>query len=148
MERRSWQPEDIRLQNAYNGAVVLFDLMQVRKAAGKELEFLNKIRTDGQVSFYSKVHDCWSLNNKSAALFTEARRVIRNALDWISFEIHKCIEPDPVVLENKCIADLALSDVITPPDSQVEDKWKRRLSKVDQTGKNARSRSSSNHRKL
>ena len=115
MERRSWQPEDIRLQNAYNGAVVLFDLMQVRKAAGKELEFLNKIRTDGQVSFYSKVHDCWSLNNKSAALFTEARRVIRNALDWISFEIHKCIEPDPVVLENKCIADLALSDVITPP---------------------------------
>jgi hypothetical protein len=37
MERR-------RLQNAYNGAVILFDLMQVRKAAGKELEFLNKIQ--------------------------------------------------------------------------------------------------------
>ena len=103
--------------------------------------------TDGQVSF-SKVHDYWSLDNKSAALFTGARRVIRNAFDWISSEMRKCIEPDLVVLENQCIADLALSDVITPPDSQVEDKWKRRLSKMDQTGKNARSRSSSNHRKL
>jgi hypothetical protein len=91
------------------------------KLRARKFEFLNEIQaitmcltteslemsyhwatmTERQVSFYSRVHDCWPLNNKSTALFTEARRVIRNAFDWISSEIRKCIEPDLVVLETQ-----------------------------------------------
>jgi hypothetical protein len=168
-----------RLQNAHNGAVMLFDLWQVQRAACKETEFLDKIQvitmclttesvelsyhwatmTDGKIRFYSKVFDCWSLNNKSSSLLTEARRTIRNAFDWLSSETRKRIETDLLFLEELDdlgriaalgrIAEPSSSELITPPNSQpgANAKLKRQLSRVGQAGKNSRTRSSSGQRK-
>jgi hypothetical protein len=115
--------------------------------------------TDGKIRFYSKVFDCWSLNNKSSSLLTEARRTIRNAFDWLSSETRKRIETDLLFLEELDdlgriaalgrIAEPSSSELITPPNSQpgANAKLKRQLSRVGQTGKNSRSRSSSSQRK-
>jgi hypothetical protein len=82
---------------------------------------------DGKIRFYSKVFDCWSLNNKSSSLLTEARRIIRNAFDWLSSETRKRIKTDLLFLKEledleriaalERIAEPSSLKLITPPNS-------------------------------
>ena len=112
-----------------------------------------------KIRFYSKVFDCWSLNNKSSSLLTEVCCTIRNAFDWLSSEMQKRIKTNLLFLEELDdleritalgrIAEPSSSELIMPPNSQpgANAKLKRSLSGVGQAGKNSRSRSSSGQRK-
>jgi len=156
----------LRLQNLHNGAAMLYNLLQVGRASGSDTDdFFNKIRATvvglttesielcyfwatlegDEVCFYGRVYDCWSLNNRSLALYREGRRCIRNACDWTLWNTHTWVEPRLQTLE---VDPLGLLNVFTPPEShsdQVADKWKRRLERLDGSSK-SRNRSTSSQR--
>lgn len=96
-----------QLQNLHNGATMLWNLFQVRKLAGEEDEFLDKIQVislsvtlhilelsyhwlskddEGYFVYLSKPYDSWAMTTQSMEPYVQGRKCVQNAIDWILAE--------------------------------------------------------------
>jgi len=158
-----------RLQNLHNAAVMLHNLLQLRKAVGTEQEFFDKAQvctlglttesielcyywatqdSDGRISYCGQAINSWNPNSKSSNEYKEARKCARNALGWVLSEGCKWIWSDLKRIEErlKAVPELSLEQnfQITPPQSQAdleEGRKRRRHSSVHDANSASRSAS-------
>ena len=146
-----------RLQSLHNSAIMLNNLLQLRKAVGKEDVFYNKshvmsleltvesihlscywaIKEASTVKFYGQCVGCWTPNDPTGAGYREARRCVGNALVWTRDRLREWVAEDMRVLEGRLVAGVAVQ--ITPPASERSGRRKRSKSE----GERERERSSS-----
>ena len=111
-----------RLQNLHNGAVMLSNLFELKQKCGNEEAFFNKVhvigveltaesvqlscywscRNDlGGVEYFGKRLQCWSLFDETGDSLRNARRGIRNVLEWIRPRTLEWIEADMAAFEKE-----------------------------------------------
>ncbi len=155
-----------KLQNLHNAAIMLSNLLQLRQACGKEKDFFHNVHvlslelttesiqlscywasrhSNGEASYHGKSLACWSPNDPSGKGYIDARRCVRNAMEWVKNKAHPWIDSDMKSLETKLEVDMSQ---ITPPQSQSDqgNTRKRRLSRLRSESR-TRARSSSSQRR-
>lgn len=101
-----------QLQNLHNAAVMLSNLRELMKAALKEADFFNKIHVlsveltvetvqlsyywaghskSGQVIYYGKTLENWSIRSNRDACFNEAYRCIDNAIEMVKLQAYPLV---------------------------------------------------------
>ncbi|KAI4126370.1 MAG: hypothetical protein LQ347_005002 [Umbilicaria vellea] len=110
-----------KLQNLHNGALMLSNLLKLRRASGKEQDFFNKIHAmsleftsetvqlscywaiqDGnpsEVRYYGMSIGSWSVVDPNGKGYRDARRCTHNALDWVKDQGLVWIKSDMKLLE-------------------------------------------------
>ena len=94
----------VGLRNLHNGAVMLLNLFELKRQCGDEEAFFDKVhvigleltaesvqfssywacRNDiGDIEYYGKRLQCWSLFDETGDSLRDARRGIYNAVEWI-----------------------------------------------------------------
>ena len=111
-----------RLQNLHNGAVMLSNLFELKRKCGNEEPVFNKVhvigveltaesvqlscywayRNDiGIVEYFGKSLQSWSLFDATGESLRNARRGIRNVVEWIKPRIFEWIQSDMAAFEVK-----------------------------------------------
>ena len=111
-----------RLQNLHNGAVMLSNLFELKRKCGNEEAFFNKVHVIGVeltaesvqlscywscrnniggVEYFGKRLQCWSLFDETGDSLRDARRGIRNVVEWIMPRTLEWIQSDMAAFEIK-----------------------------------------------
>lgn len=122
-----------RLQNLHNGAIMLSNMFELKRKCGNEGTFFDKIHvigveltaesvqlscywssrnSIGAIEHFGKRVQCWSLFDETGDSLREARRAIRNVIEWIRPRTLAWIQSDMADFE-KANEQILLSQ-ITP----------------------------------
>lgn len=123
-----------QLQNLYNASIMLSNLRELTKAAGREDEFFNKIHVmtlevttdivqlsyywatrseNGKVSYYGDYLESWALRNRRDTHFVEAYQCIHNAINLVTQNAFKLVYECMETVEK--IHDVTNTINISPP---------------------------------
>ena len=122
-----------RLQNLHNGAIMLSNLFELKRKCGNEEDFFNKVHvigveltaesvqlscywscrnSIGDVECFGKRLQCWTLFDETGDSLRNARRGIRNVVEWIKPRTLEWIQSDMAAFEIR--NEQVLRQQITP----------------------------------